>query len=349
MFRARTVAPPDAPTLNGRLTVYNSGTAGWPRPGWTRAAGAADSVEEFRAGSPVSFRKSNVGRSFPIPATQGEHLLIMDKVWLRRFAVVVAAAAFLLVLAGALTGAQSGMVHRSIGVLVGLMAVALAIGTGRTAASKPVRPIAWAAAGCVALQGILGALSLANASSPVFRMGHSILADVVFALAVVVALMLQPASDGAGPVDDPRRHSLLTTSLAASVVIVVQLGLGAALRQGLIGMGLHAMVAFAALATLLWPGFRILTRHYKHEPLKLTAMVAIVCSYLQVFLGLAIYAGRFMSGAIGGGTAPSEFYERAHVIGGAAMLGAAAAIPVQIQRYLRQPAVRFDQEGASTA
>ncbi len=225
---------------------------------------------------------------------------------------VVVVAVFLLLVAGALvTSTESGLAvpdwplsygklmppmvggilyehgHRVIAALVsffvGLLAALLLRGERR----RSVRRLGLFAFGAILAQAVLGGLTVLFLLPPAVSSAHAGLAQVVFALTAAIALMTSPAwtSGGiAGTVsasDAPRLGHALHLTLAASVVLFVQILLGAVMRHT--GAGL-AIPDFPLSFGRLLPSAEELSRtgvaiHFAH---RLGALLAAVLLLLAV-------------------------------------------------------------------
>lgn len=233
--------------------------------------------------------------------------------------------------------------HRLLGFLVGLTTLALAVYL--IAAREPlrVRMLGVGAAVLVAVQGVLGGQRVTTAEagggvghatgaeettlSLVLRTGHGIIAQVFLGVVVLLAVLTSRSWRGRSN----RQHAATGPLLpvAAAVLLLVQLGLGAAARHleraapedrpGV--LELHALLALVVAGTLLVLGARL-----EHAPARQAALAGralLVATVLQVILGVA--AGAATTGP------PSPLaleatLTTAHQLLGAVLLGLLAAI-----------------------
>ncbi|MCC6676739.1 MAG: COX15/CtaA family protein [Phycisphaerales bacterium] len=199
--------------------------------------------------------------------------------WVARFAGVTAVAFLPLLLAGGLvTSTQSGMavpdwpqtyganmflyplgamtnprvtlehMHRLFGAMVGLTTLMMMVLTLAGGPAKWEKGWAVAVFLCVVIQGVLGGGRVLQ-NNPVMAAVHGVFAQVVFAMAVTLAVRLTAVYRGeVAPMEGDRRRRAIAT--AALHTLLLQLTLGAAYRH----MGhIHIVfthAAFAVIATI---------------------------------------------------------------------------------------------------
>jgi len=187
--------------------------------------------------------------------------------------------------------------HRLIGSVVGILTVTLAVWMWIKEPRRWLRWLGGAAVMAVIVQGVLGGLRVILISDgTTIAIIHGCLAQAFFALTVSVALFTsqgwkqEPEQIPGAEAGRLRRLSLLTTGLIALQIIV-----GAILTHA--GLLLNAHLLFAVLVTIhvSMLAARIL-RHDRDEG-TLVRPVIVLCSllFLQLFLGLGSYVGRFTS------------------------------------------------------
>ncbi|TDJ70869.1 MAG: hypothetical protein E2O39_09375 [Planctomycetota bacterium] len=153
--------------------------------------------------------------------------------------------------------------HRLFGMAVGLAVLAATVATFRYDTRRSSRFLVVAATLAVCIQGWLGG-SRVLADSPRFAFLHGAFAQAVFALLVALAVHQSRrwrAADVRGAAAAPRLAAIRRAGLVASVLVYVQIVLGAWYRHGLRnGLGenlaarmtLHLVTAFLVAAVLLW-------------------------------------------------------------------------------------------------
>ena len=235
--------------------------------------------------------------------------------------------------------------HRLVGSLVGLTTVVLALHLFRVETRRRVKGLAAAAVVLVIAQGILGGLRVTGrftlatdtqATEPNIYLAvlHGVLGQVFFATMVALAVFTSSrwtskhrASTASVPGDSDRAFAWVFVGL-----LLVQLVLGATLRHLDAALYVHA-----GLGTLLLPvaallGTRGLGVSHALRPLRSFAILVIALAGTQVVLGLAALAVTRM---LDRGPVPGPWsltLATAHQGIGAALLGAAVALALWMQR-----------------
>jgi cytochrome c oxidase assembly protein subunit 15 len=184
---------------------------------------------------------------------------------LHRFAVTVAAATLLLIVAGGLvTSTESGLsvpdwpttygqnmftfppskwvggirfehTHRLIASTVGLLTVVLAVWLSRREPRAWVRRLGWAALSAVVAQGVLGGITVLFFLPTAVSVAHACLAQTFFCLIVTLAIVTSPRWRESSPA----APSPLSRVAAATVALVfLQLLVGAVMRHSKAGLAI---------------------------------------------------------------------------------------------------------------
>ena len=196
---------------------------------------------------------------------------------LHRFAVLVAGATFLLVIAGGLvTSTGSGLAvpdwplsfgqvfpkleggvlfehgHRMVAAAVGLLTAVLAAWAWRREPRRWVRRLGLAALGAVVLQGMLGGTTVLLRLPSSVSVAHAGLAQVFFCLTVALAVVTSAwwADANAPSAPGPGAPTTRTLTLVAATVVYAQILLGAVVRHT--GAGL-VIPDFPLAYGRLWP------------------------------------------------------------------------------------------------
>ncbi|MDP3775808.1 MAG: COX15/CtaA family protein [Gemmatimonadales bacterium] len=176
---------------------------------------------------------------------------------LHRYALAVAGATFVLVVAGGLvTSTGSGLsvpdwplsfgtlfprmeggvrfehTHRLIAATVGLLTIGLAVWIARREPRRWVRGLAFVAVGAVVIQSVLGGLTVLFKLPTPISVAHASLAEVFFAMTVALALVTSPR--WLTPPDerpDSGSPSTRTLALATATAVYAQVLLGALVRH----------------------------------------------------------------------------------------------------------------------
>ncbi len=201
---------------------------------------------------------------------------------LHRFAVFVAFATLVLLVAGGLvTSTKSGdavpdwwflpitfhqvlpeglakfwieLGHRIVGATIGLLVLGLAIAVGRGDDRPWMRRLGWSAFALVVLQGCLGGFRVEQILWPrAVAVIHACLAQAIFCLLVAIAAYTSKGWNDAKPLAGARASARWGT--AATAVVFLQLVLGAVFRHTRVGLWAHAgfavVVAMACLGAVI--------------------------------------------------------------------------------------------------
>lgn len=190
---------------------------------------------------------------------------------LHAFAVLTAAATFVLIVAGGLvTSTESGLsvpdwpttygrnmfafplskmvggiryehTHRLIASAVGMLTILLAIGLARREERRWVRRLGYLAVGAVVAQGVLGGLTVLYLLPTPVSVAHACLAQAFFCLTVALAVVTSPRWRNAAPAD--LKAAFLASPVArisgaTAAVVSLQLLVGAVMRHTKAGLAI---------------------------------------------------------------------------------------------------------------
>lgn len=239
---------------------------------------------------------------------------------LHRYALATALATFLLVVAGGLvTSTDSGLAvpdwplsygtwfppmvggiryehgHRMIAGFVGLLILALAVWTARSRARREARRLALAALGAVAIQALLGGLTVLLLLPPQISIAHACLGQAVFCLVVCVAASTSPGwPDHPVPLQGAVQRALPRLAGIVAVLAAVQLALGAVVRHTGYLLLPHIVVAALLVVHVVLLAARAaraasdaMGRELRPQVWRLTGLV---CA--QVVAGVVVYTHR---------------------------------------------------------
>ena len=288
---------------------------------------------------------------------------------LHRFTVFVTAATFLLIIAGAnVTSHDAGLAtndwplsngqvfpemqgnlfwehgHRLIAASVGILVILLNIWLWRSEKRSWVRRLGLVALGAVVAQGLLGGLTVKLRLPLVVSAAHATLAQLVFCTMVSLSVFTMPGwSEPRATVEEKGSVSLRYLCIAAAVMILIQLVLGATLRhsatwdQHLPTSLLLSHLGGALLVTLLLGATIITTlrRHARETYLTRPAQIAAVLLVGQLFLGLAAYITRQASPNGPQPLSPMVAITVAHVACGALVFAVTIVLALRAFRVLR--------------
>ncbi|MHB8539463.1 MAG: COX15/CtaA family protein [Candidatus Acidiferrales bacterium] len=230
---------------------------------------------------------------------------------LHRFAVFTAGCTFLLLIAGALvTSNDAGLAvpdwplsygslwppmvggimyehgHRMIATLVGILTIILAAWTWRRESRPWVRNLAWTALGLVVAQGILGGITVKFLLPPPISSAHATLAELFFVTIISLAVFTSRWWLSSLPrIEDRGSPSLRTLTVWTSVLILLQIVLGAAFRHNAFGIIPHIIGAIIVTGMVFWTVLAVARRFREVKDLRRAAR------YLEILLGIQLVLG----------------------------------------------------------
>jgi len=282
---------------------------------------------------------------------------------LHRFAIVLAAWTFLLIIAGALvTSNDAGLsvpdwptsfgslykipklvggvkfehTHRMIAQVAGLLTIVLAIWIWRAEKRHWMRMLGWGALGTVIAQGILGGLTVLFYLPPPISSAHAALAQTFFCITVAIAVFTgQKCVEEQPRVEfDHRRPSLFILTLLSIFVLYVQLILGAMFRHHGLSWWPHVLHAVVVSFVLAWTAVRALTVYSNIEAIRRPAIVMLSLVIAQLCLGFTAFLTRVSWGRDAvQPELPMVISTVAHVAVGALLLASAVILAIQVWRH----------------
>jgi len=212
--------------------------------------------------------------------------------------------------------------HRLVGVVVGLLTVALAAALWR--APLVLRWLGLAAVAAVVIQGVLGGLRVLLVQETL-ALVHGSLAQAFFGLIVAIAFLTAPKPCAIPALNDPGLRPLVRLALA---VLYLQIVFGAALTH-LGRIDLHLIGALAVFAIV-----PIVTARARRsgDPIAVPASYAVVGMLgVQLLLGVGSFLARFSSVALPGGQLAILVLPVTHRLAASVLLGAAVVLTVRAE------------------
>jgi heme A synthase len=217
--------------------------------------------------------------------------------------------------------------HARLSELGGTIAILL---FGWIAWSVPrVRTLALALLGATVGIATIGATLPLRQTFAGFLVGVLTHALVAGAFALVHLLATPPPH--AQLIQDYGWPSLRSMGVGVSHLVAIQVALGAAFRQRMLGLMPHIIGGMLATVLILIAGSFVLQQAKVHRPLATWARVTMVTTFTQVFLGLFVYTLR---------SVPDQdatlilAISTAHVATGALVLATSAILAIQIRRHV---------------
>ncbi|HZQ68746.1 MAG TPA: COX15/CtaA family protein [Terriglobales bacterium] len=293
-------------------------------------------------------------KSLALPYNKGLH----------NFAVFVAAATLVLIVAGALvTSNDAGLSvpdwptsfgslykiprmvggvrfehsHRMIAELVGLCTIILAFWTWRADKRRWLKGLAIGALGTVIIQGILGGITVLHFLPPAVSSAHAAIAQTFFCIAVCIAMFTGPRWVEEVPQveNDQRKPKLFTLALLSIFLLYVQLVLGAMFRHHGMSWWPHVVHAALVAIALTWTAARALTVYSKIEAVRRPAVTIMFLLITQLCLGFLAFLTRVQWGhdAVQP-ELPMVISTVAHVAVGALLLATTVILAIQVWRHV---------------
>lgn len=230
---------------------------------------------------------------------------------LHRFAVFTACCTFLLLIAGALvTSNQAGLSiptwplaygsafppmvggirwewsHRLVVGFVSILTLILAVWIWFRESRRWVRVLGLCAFLLVVAQALLGRFTVKTFLDPPVSVAHATLAEIFFIVTVSLAVFTGKWWTGDVPqLRDEDSPKLRTLTALTSLLILVQIVLGAAFRHNAFGIVPHLIGAAVVTFMVFWTVLAVATRFRKVKDLRHAAR------YLEIALGLQLVLG----------------------------------------------------------
>ncbi len=228
--------------------------------------------------------------------------------------------------------------HRMIATLVGFLSVVLAIWLWRADPRPWMKRLGVVAVLAVIAQGLLGGLTVIYLLPKSVSVTHASLAQLFFSLTVAIALFTSESWNRGMPrVEDRGWPSVRALALAAPVCIVGQLALGAAARHKAIGAIYHICGSSIVTAVVLWLVVTLLVRYSDHVELRRSALVLLVLTFAQLFLGIAAYMSRIATADAVQPMPVMITFTVLHVAFGALLLARSVVTAIHVRNAVREP------------
>ena len=279
------------------------------------------------------------------------------------FAVFVACATFLLIIAGALVtsndaglsipdwptsfgsfnvpplrgGVRFEWSHRAIAGSIIILTVSIAAWTWFAEKRRWMKWLSLAALGTVITQAILGGLTVLFFQPPWVSSAHAAVGQTFFCIAVTIAVFTGRRWVEEVPrIElDIRWPSMITLSLLSVFVLYVQLILGAMFRHHGMGWWPHVFNAPLVAIVLGWTGVRALSVYSKIEAVRRPAVLLLGLMITQLCLGFLAFMTRVAWGRDAvQPEMPMVVSTVAHVAVGALLLATAVVLAIQVWRHV---------------
>jgi heme A synthase len=255
----------------------------------------------------------------------------MKSLWLHRCAIILAILTLIVIALGAsltseirpLPGAAAPsesvsapgleQAHRIAGYAVALLTLGLAVWYSGL--------IGWIALTTVIVESAVGGVPIL----------HAWLSPIFFSLVVVMAVLTSKRWQGGPMLVENQWKPLRPLASAIPILVVIQIGLGAAFRHNAIGVLMHILNALIVLLVILVPGIFVLRLYPEHPSLRPAAITLLIITGVQVLLGFSVYMVLLVSSENNLALVVTGVM---HVFNGALTLAASAVLTMQIHRNI---------------
>lgn len=270
----------------------------------------------------------------------------MRNPWLYRTAVLLAAGSLIIVASGSLVTTNATLAEPAKGLnflstghrhgAMGLGAITLAFLVWISLTQKRLARFGWLLSAGIVIEGLLGTATVTPGEPHLMSALHATLAHVVTGGLVVFALMLSPVWErGPEYVRDYGWPSMRSLAIAVPLLVLVQVALGAAFRQQVLGLLPHVVGAMVVSLLILMLAAFVLHQFPEHTTLRPAARTLMVITFVQVFLGIAAFTVRSLRTQE---TAATLIIAAAHVSTGALTLSASMVLGALIRRNVQPKA-----------
>ena len=232
--------------------------------------------------------------------------------------------------------------HRMIATTVGILTIVSMVWLLRTEKRKWLRVLGVIALVAVIVQGVLGGMTVLYLLPWWISTSHASLAQLFFSTTVAMALFTSSWwLRGPSPIGEDAKFPIRGLSLAAPIMVLSQLALGAAARHKAIGTIYHISWAPVVTGVILWVSLRILLHYARNRELSLAAVTLLAITFCQVFLGIAAYMTRI---AYADAVQPMPLmvtFTVLHVAVGALTMASSVALAILVRRNVPAPAQSF--------
>jgi heme A synthase len=264
----------------------------------------------------------------------------MNKLWIHRFAILVAFVALIAIVAGAIVTSLERPIaatpaasinpafefwHAIIGGASFVLALALALGSSSA--------FGWIAVGAGVLDGLLGLKGISQAMPELSGVLHALLAQIFFGSIVATAVMTSESwRHGPESIDDTWRPSMRSLAIAIPAVLLLQITLGACYRYHALGVIWHILNAMIVLLLILIVAIFLIRQFPEHPMLKPAAVSVAVITGIQVMLGFTTFMMLILFPETSLAVVITSVL---HVTTGALTFGAGVALSILIRYNLR--------------
>jgi heme a synthase len=227
--------------------------------------------------------------------------------------------------------------HRVVAGTVAILTLILAVWLTFAKVRPLAKALGWIALVLVLAQAALGALRVYEIHPMLSATAHATLAQIYFITVVGLSLYISPwwQRDDLPQLHDTGSPRVRALGVLTTLVILVQLVLGAAFRHGAFGIDPHLVGAGVVLVMVIWTAAVAKRRFRGNGDIRRGTILMHAFLGLQILLGLAAwYAVRVLASESDQPTLPYVTLTVAHVLGGALTLAAAVIFTLTCFRLI---------------
>jgi heme a synthase len=297
--------------------------------------------------------------------------------WLHRYAIFVACATFLLIVAGALvTSNDAGLSvpdwptsfgtfrmprmvggvkfehgHRMIAGTVAILTTILAIWLWRSDSRRWVRRLGAISVLTILIQAVLGGITVLFYLPVAISVSHACMAQIFFSLAVCLALFTGEKWKWDEPkLAERTSPSLRQLTAGTTALVFLQLMVGAGFRHNGFGIVPHLIGAVLVAAGVIWITIRVFSRFPGEPRLTRPAVLLIILLFVQLGLGIGSYILKLAARGAPQPLPPVVDVTTTHVTVGALVLVTSLVTALQAFRSLAggEPSAAAENAGGRT-
>jgi len=233
-------------------------------------------------------------------------------------------------------GIRYEFTHRVVAAIVAILTLLLAIAIARVETRAHVRRLGWTALALVVVQALLGAARVKLGHPPIIATIHATVAQIFFITTVALALLTSAwSTQDHATIEDSGSPKVRSLALWTTLVILLQLILGAGFRHGAFGILPHLIGAVAVTFFVIWTGRTAKKRFANVPPIRRSVVWLHSTFGTQILLGFAAYWAVAQAINEAQPTLPYVVLTVAHVLVGALTLASSVILTLICYRLLR--------------
>lgn len=233
-------------------------------------------------------------------------------------------------------GIRYEFTHRVVAAIVAILTVVLAVWLARSEKRPAVRRLGWTSLALVIAQALLGAARVKLGHPPLIATFHATVAQIFFITTIALALLTSPWAVAEHPgLEDSGSPKVRSLALWTTLVILLQLVLGAGFRHGAFGILPH-LIGFVAVTFFVVWTTRAAKKRFANVPAIRGSIKWLNATFgTQVLLGVAAYWAVAKAINEAQPTMPYVILTVAHVLVGALVLASSVILTLICYRLLR--------------